>query len=104
MVTYKYDVWGNHKVYDSTYAVNTSSSFIGNINPFRYKGYYYDIETEWYYLQTRYYSPSLSRFINMDHIDYLEPSSFPNISLFSYCGNNPIINEDVSGSKWWKKL
>ena len=104
VVTYKYDAWGNHKVYDSSNAENTSSSFIGNINPFRYKGYYYDVESEWYYLQSRYYSPLLSRFINMDHTMYLEPGNVDGINLFAYCANNPIHGFDPSGKFNFKKL
>jgi len=50
VVTYRYDAWGNHKVLNPNGTENTSSNFIGNINPFRYKGYYYDQETNWYYL------------------------------------------------------
>ena len=98
VVTYKYDAWGNHKVYDSSNAENTRSSFIGNTNPFRYKGYYYDVETEWYYLQNRYYSPLLSRFINMDHTKYLEPGNVDGINLFAYCANNPVMYLDPSGN------
>jgi RHS repeat-associated protein len=101
VVTYKYDAWGNHKVYDSSNAENTRSSFIGNINPFRYKGYYYDVESEWYYLQSRYYSPLLSRFINMDHTLYLEPGNVDGINLFAYCANNPVMYFDPSGNFPW---
>ena len=104
VVTYKYDAWGNHKVYDSSNTENISSSFIGNINPFRYKGYYYDVETGWYYLKSRYYSPLLSKFINMDSTQYLEPGNIEGINLFSYCGNNPVMKLDDSGNlpKWQK--
>lgn len=108
VVTYNYDAWGNHKVYDSSNVENTSPSFIGNINPFRYKGYYYDVETDWYYLQTRYYSPLLSRFINMDHTQYLEPGSIDGVNLFGYCNNNPVMYADPSGkfniNKLWGKV
>ena len=45
---------------------NTSASFIGHINPLRYRGYYYDRETRLYYLQSRYYDPAICRFINAD--------------------------------------
>ncbi|MCU0105221.1 hypothetical protein N7603_06080 [Acholeplasma vituli] len=98
VVTYKYDGWGNHKVYGSSNVENTSTDFIGNINPFRYKGYYYDVETEWYYLESRYYSPLLSRFINMDHTQYLEPGTIDSVNLFAYCGNNPVMYSDPSGN------
>ena len=55
MVKYSCDVWGNHKVLDGNGNENTSDSFIGNINPFRYKGYYYDKESNMYYCKSRYY-------------------------------------------------
>lgn len=41
---------------------------VGNINPFRYRSYYYDIETKLYYLNSRYYSPVLKRFLNSDNV------------------------------------
>ena len=100
VVSYEYDAWGNHKVYDGSGMENTDLSFIGNINPFRYKGYYYDNETGWYYLQSRYYSPSLSRFINMDHTSYLEPGNIEGVNLFAYCGNNPVMFLDSTGHSW----
>jgi len=103
MVTYKYDAWGNW--INKISAPNRTS--LGNtlveLNPFIYKGYYYDSETDWYYLKSRYYCPVLSRFINIDSIDYLKPGNIDGVNLFSYCGNNPIMNQDESGSKWWKK-
>ncbi|MFA7376177.1 MAG: hypothetical protein WCZ13_01615, partial [Acholeplasmataceae bacterium] len=85
VVTYKYDAWGNHKVYDSSNAENTSSSFVGNINPFRYKGYYYDVETGWYlYLQRRtFYLSFLGRYINSKDLNELD--------LFIHHDNKPIM-------------
>ena len=35
-------------------------------NPLRYRGYIYDTETGFYYLQSRYYDPANHRFINAD--------------------------------------
>ena len=55
---------------------NTSSSFIGNINPIRYRGYYYDVETGFYYLQTRYYYPTICRFINADNYELVAELSY----------------------------
>ena len=54
--------------YDANGNIYTSSSFIGNVNPIRYRGYYYDTETGWYYLGTRYYDPQVKRFLNSDMI------------------------------------
>ncbi len=61
---YVYDAFGNHKVYDGYYNANTNDSFIGNINPFRYKNYYYGKETGLFWLSSRYYYPELFRFIS----------------------------------------
>lgn len=43
-----------------------TGKYIGNINPFRYRSYYYDLESELYYLNSRYYDPETGRFINAD--------------------------------------
>ena len=75
VVKYVYDAWGNHKVLDAAGTENTSDDFIGNINPIRYRGYYYDRETNLYYLISRYYDPEIGRFINNDSIDYIDPES-----------------------------
>ena len=69
------DAWGNHKVLDDAGTENTSDDFIGNINPIRYRGYYYDRETNLYYLISRYYDPEIGRFINNDSIGYIDPES-----------------------------
>ncbi|MBR6563606.1 MAG: hypothetical protein IKK70_06695 [Clostridia bacterium] len=44
------------------------ASTLGQYNPFRYRSYYYDVETGFYYLQSRYYDPTVGRFINADGI------------------------------------
>ena len=63
---YIYDAWGNHKVLTATGDEDTNMSSVGNINPIRYKGYYYDVETGLYYLLARYYDPSCSSFLQMN--------------------------------------
>ena len=94
---YKYDAWGNHKVFDSNGNENSSSTFIGNINPIRYRGYYYDTETKLYYLETRYYDPKIGRFISPDATKYLDPSALGGLNLYAYCNNNPVMYADPSG-------
>ena len=94
---YVYDAFGNHKVYDGSYNANTNDSFIGNINPFRYKSYYYDKESNLYYLNSRYYSPIYYRFISIYDIDYLKSESINGTNLYTYCGNDPINYNDGSG-------
>lgn len=71
--------------------------FIANHNPFIYKGYYYDEETGFYYVSSRYYSPELCRWISPDSIEYLDPESINGLSLYAYCENDPINKWDPSG-------
>ncbi len=102
---YEYDAWGNHKVYNADGTENTDPEFIGNINPFRYRGYYYDVETKLYYLNARYYDPELCRFISADETQYLDPNSVNGLNLYAYCGNNPVMFVDPEGhAKWWQWL
>jgi RHS repeat-associated protein len=60
-------------------------------NPIRYKGYYYDIETNMYYCKSRYYVPELFRWLNIDSIEYLDIQSINGNHLFMYCNNNPVM-------------
>ena len=92
MVKYTYDAWGNHTVTDYT------EFGLGNINPFRYRGYYYDTETGLYYLKSRYYDPQTGRFISMDDISYLDPETIGGANLYAYCNNNPIKYIDPNGT------
>lgn len=105
VVKYRYDAWGNHAVRDANGADIADASHIGNRNPFRYRGYYYDTETELYYLQTRYYDPETGRFITIDGIEYLDPETINGLNLYAYCGNNPVMYTDPNGTaKWWEWL
>jgi len=94
-----YDAWGNRTVSGGTSITFNDgySILMSNLNPFYYRGYYYDIETKFYYLQTRYYDPALGRFINPDTIDYLDPESINGLNLYAYCNNNPIMYVDPTG-------
>ena len=93
---YDYDAWGNHTV------TNYTSDNIGDINPFRYRGYFYDSETNFYYLNSRYYDPEIKRFINADDISYLgENQDLDSYNLYAYCGNNPVMGYDPMGTWNW---
>lgn len=85
-----YDSWGNHNVY------NYSTDNIGDVNRFRYRSYYYDTETNLYYLNSRYYSPVLKRFLNSDGIIGANRDML-SYNLFAYCSNNPIQYSDEYG-------
>ena len=97
VVKYKYDAWGKCKVLNPNGTENTSATFIGNVNPFRYRGYYFDTNTGLYYLKSRFYDPETGRFLNADTIDYLEPDTVNGLNLYAYCRNNPVMCSDESG-------
>ena len=108
--TYDYDAYGNEYARD-----------LGDENPFRYCGEYYDTETGFIYLRARYYDPMVGRFVAMD--THWNPSNaiygdnpvktssaedckslYPNINAikqstnqYSYCANNPVLYADANG-------
>ena len=93
VVEYKYNAWG--KPIARSY-LTTAYETLGRLNPFRYRGYVYDEETELYYLRSRYYNPTWERFVNADSligkIGYLFKHA-----IFTYCENAPQILSDHSG-------
>ena len=92
--SYSYDAWGKCSItYDTAYG-------LAFLNPFRYRGYYYDRETSLYYLNSRYYDPNTGRFINADSVLGAN-KDFAKYNLFAYCGNNSINRIDVMGKAWW---
>lgn len=97
VVSYEYDSWGNIlSIKDSQGNEITDTTHIGLINPFRYRGYYYDNETKWYYLNSRYYNPEWGRFLNADGIVGANDDII-DYNLYAYVGNNPIILSDIIG-------
>ena len=98
--SYDYDAWGNCTVYDSSAKVLTDPTSIANLNPLRYRGYYYDAETGFYYLQSRYYDFANCRFINADAYATTNAGSFLSCNMFAYCENNPINRVDPDGVFW----
>ena len=102
VVKYVYNAWGEHKVLNPDGTENTSASFIGNVNPFRYRGYYYDKALKLYYLVTRYYDPVVGRFISQDSFDYADPDTINGLNLYAYCANNPVMNVDPTGTWSWR--
>ncbi|MCL2797595.1 MAG: RHS repeat-associated core domain-containing protein [Firmicutes bacterium] len=105
---YAYDAWGNHRVYDGFGTLIFNSlvagsywgyqNHIGILNPFRYRSYYFDTETGWYYLQTRYYDPQVGRFINADDSDNLLADMLSGCNPYTYCLNDPVNMIDDCGT------
>ena len=104
LARYIYDTWGDTlSVTDASGKAITDPLHIANINPIRYRGYYYDAETGLYYLQSRYYDTTTRRFLNADEI--LGANSDINaLNLYAYCGNNPVVREDDKGNAWFASM
>ncbi|MBQ2999593.1 MAG: RHS repeat-associated core domain-containing protein [Clostridia bacterium] len=96
---YVYDAWG--KIVSITDGngndVSNDPTHIANINPIRYRSYYYDRETNLYYLESRYYDPETGRFLNADNIKNLQSKTIQGANLYAYCLNNPVIYADEKG-------
>ena len=92
VVRYTYDSWG--KVISVT---GSLADTVGVKNPLRYRGYYYDVETKLYYLQSRYYDPETCRFINADSLLVAGDDYIQGVNMFAYCQNNPVVYSDPSG-------
>ena len=93
VTTYAYDAWGNVVL-----QTGTLSSTVGEANPFRYRGYYLDSETGLYYLQSRYYDPTVGRFLNADNSNIIGISgTLISNNIYAYCENNPVIKNDNTG-------
>ena len=73
---------------------------MANLNPLRYRGYFYDSDTGLYYLQSRYYDPETGRFINADN-QLSTGGNLTGLNLFTYCGNNPMNRIDPTGEAWY---
>ena len=107
IATYIYDAWGKLiRVTDATGNEITSTSHVANMNSFRYRGYYYDAETGFYYVSSRYYDPEIGRFINADGEISGVGGDVLGYNLFAYCQNNPINMCDPDGNwpKWATKV
>ena len=98
VVKYKYNPWGQ------ILEVSGSNVSLGNLNPFKYKGYYYDNETGMYYCKSRYYVPDWGRWLNADNHNNLVFDKASLINLFTYCSNNPVNFYDLNGCFSWGDL
>ena len=89
---YAYDAWGKCSIiYDK--------DGIATKNPYRYRGYYLDKETDLYYLNSRYYDPEVGRFLSADSLGYMDPERVNGLNLYAYCNNNPVMYIDPDGTE-----
>lgn len=96
-VTYEYDAW-DKEISHST--IGTVGNKLYQYNALKYRGYYYDAESGFYYLSSRYYDPEVGRFLNADTTDVLGvQDDFSNMNLYAYCNNNPINMIDLDGKE-----
>ena len=110
VASYQYDAYGKVTSVKGSAGTELSLSaypnHIAHVNPIRYRGYYYDNETGFYYLQSRYYDPVVCRFINADEYSDTDDGLL-GFNMFAYCMNNPINRSDPNGS-WslpnWAKV
>ena len=94
---YEYDAWGKLLSIKNANGVDiTNTGNFAIVNPFRYRGYYYDTESGLYYLQSRYYDPTTGRFVNAD--DLISETLLPyGLNLFTYAGNTAVNAFDNDG-------
>ena len=84
---YEYWPWG---------AVKSATGILATINPLRYRGYYYDTDSGFYYLNSRYYDSETGRFLNADSYASTGQGILGH-NMFAYCLNNPVNYEDPNG-------
>ena len=97
MANYSYNAWGEVlSVTNASGNAITAPGHLANLNPIRYRGYYYDTETGFYYLQSRYYDPTMHRFINADSYTSTGQGIL-GYNMFAYCNNDPVVFADHNG-------
>jgi len=92
VVEYTYDAWGRPLT-----TTGSLASTVGEKNPYRYRSYYYDADTQFYYLGSRYYDPQIGRFLNADGA-FHEQNGLFQCNLFAYCKNSPVGYSDADGN------
>ena len=97
---YSYDPWGKLLSVTPNGWLDEQNAYyleVAEANPLRYRGYYYDAETGFYYLQSRYYDPEIGRFINADSYASTDATGLLSTNMFAYCENDPVNGSDPNG-------
>jgi len=101
--TYRYNAYGKILEVKPRYWTDTQDPILQeyisilNLNPIRYKSYYYDTESRMYYLNSRYYHPLLCRFITPDEFENIDIENKLSYNIYAYCNNNPVNGMDPTG-------
>lgn len=93
VVSYQYDSWGKLLSCEDT----SENDIVSFINPYTYRSYFYDSDTEMYFLKSRYYNPELCRFISADSVVAGVGGDIRGYNLFAYCMNDPVNMSDHTG-------
>ncbi len=104
---YSYDPWGKLLSVTPNGWLDEQNAYyleVAEANPLRYRGYYYDAETGFYYLQSRYYDPEIGRFINADSYASTDATGLLSTNMFAYCENDPVNRSDPSGEVYLEVL
>ncbi|MDR1464340.1 MAG: RHS repeat-associated core domain-containing protein [Oscillospiraceae bacterium] len=65
---------------------------------FRYRGYFFDSDTFMYFLKTRWYDPTLRRFLSPDSL-FVAGNELTGVNLYAYCNGDPVNYSDPDGCK-----
>ncbi|WP_411681920.1 RHS repeat-associated core domain-containing protein [Clostridium thailandense] len=98
LVKYVYDTWGKLISIKDVNGVDVTNNtaHVAYKNPYRYRGYRYDNETELYYLNSRYYNLEWGRYINADAVAG-GTGILLSHNVFAYSMNNPANMVDPNG-------
>lgn len=99
VVSYEYDVWGVPTVTPND-TENTLANIIKKL-PLAYRGCFYDYYSGLYYVENRYYNPSIGRFINTND-EQDDGLSASNYSLFTYWENHPLWYSDYNANETFR--